>query len=320
MTVVRITIKKNLTESAYSYGQSALGPFSSEYLVRTDASFPSPQLKEYAIHLATAESRLYPACVRFESAHVKLATPGLSPEELRGQFPRVALPTFRGQLAMGEEDALAFPPVVGVYGRVAQWGRHGRLLIPHALTAAEWNLYTQKQVVPLRFQKQNANSLAPSSIFSHELIEAVRGSNGTHVMPNVLGDTDQRLRPIRDFFFLGFQVNSLKAKRKKARRAAQRPALSNKGAKSQEAVAGVVYLLKGGPFFKIGKSIDFEKRLGQIKLQIPYAVEVVHVIRAAHPLQAEAHWHRRFASLRQNGEWFLLSQAEVDEFKSVSNM
>ena len=39
---------------------------------------------------------------------------------------------------------------------------------------------------------------------------------------------------------------------------------------------GVVYLLKAGPYYKIGNSINFEQRLGQIKLQLPYAVEELH--------------------------------------------
>lgn len=78
MTVVRITIKKHLTHGAHSYRQSADGPFASEYLVRTDASFPSDQLQEYARGIARAESRMYPPCVRFEGALVKLATPGAS--------------------------------------------------------------------------------------------------------------------------------------------------------------------------------------------------------------------------------------------------
>jgi hypothetical protein len=82
----------------------------------------------------------------------------------------------------------------------------------------------------------------------------------------------------------------------------------------------VVYLLQAGEHFKIGKSVDLNKRLGQIKLQLPYPVEVVHVIQAANPLQAEAHWHKHFASLRRNGEWFVLTPAEVGEFKSASQM
>lgn len=87
-----------------------------------------------------------------------------------------------------------------------------------------------------------------------------------------------------------------------------------------ELVEGLVYLLRAGPYFKIGKSVSFEKRLSQIKLQMPDPVEVVHIMCAANPTQAETYWHRRFGAKQRNGEWFLLSDAEVEEFKSVSQI
>ena len=103
--------------------------------------------------------------------------------------------------------------------------------------------------------------------------------------------------------------------------AATKPApQGNKGTSTGEAIAGIVYLLKAGPFFKIGKTVDFEKRLGQIKLQLPYSVEVVHKIQAANLSHVENYWHRRFASRRQNGEWFVLTDVDVAEFKSFSKM
>lgn len=83
---------------------------------------------------------------------------------------------------------------------------------------------------------------------------------------------------------------------------------------------GIVYLVKAGPFYKIGRASDFERRPGQIKLQLPYPVEVVHKIQAADAPQFECHWHERFAAQRQNGEWFILSEADVMEFMSYSKM
>lgn len=348
MTVVRITIKKNLIQGADFHRQSASGPFATEYLVRTEAPFPSPQLREYARSIAVAESRMYPSCVHFEGAIVKLSTPGASGDELRGQFSHVMLDgvfgpgQMRGQLEMGEDEVLAFPSVTAVYVRHAQWGRNGRLFLPHAFTTSEWNLYTQKRVLPPRFQRPNDFAMTP---FSDELMEAIRVANGTYVMPGAAGDTEQSLRSIKNFFFDGFDVTPLKKRKKSslaAKRAAQRRAsllgslgltesdnsedvspTASRAARTRKTkmpLPGVVYLLQGGSYFKIGKSVDFEKRLGQIKLQLPYLVEVVHTIRATNPSQVETHWHRRFAPLRRNGEWFELTEAEVNEFKSVSEM
>lgn len=74
---------------------------------------------------------------------------------------------------------------------------------------------------------------------------------------------------------------------------------------------GVVYLLKAGPFYKIGKAIDFERRLGQIKLQLPYPVEVIHTIKTDDISGIEHYWHKRFVDKRTNGEWFVLTDSDV---------
>jgi len=83
---------------------------------------------------------------------------------------------------------------------------------------------------------------------------------------------------------------------------------------------GVVYLLKAGPFFKIGKAQAFDKRYRNIKLALPYPTEVVHHISCADITHVERYWHKRFASRRQNGEWFVLTDEEVAEFTSQTKM
>lgn len=343
MTVVRITIKKTLTDRTYPSNPYGDITFSSEYLVRTDAPFEYPQVEAYAVNLAEAERRLYSARVRFDSAIVKLATPGAVPADLRGEYFHVCVGKGCGQWVMAEEDVLAYPAVTAIYVRQAQWGRNGRLMFPYALTTAEWNLYTQKRVVPSRFLSEGAldEPWKPSlNQFSQELIEAVRADNGTHIMPSAAGENEQGLRQVTRFVFTGFEVNSLKRRKKRPGHVAKEnariramiqqakeeadpsatPSLTSKRSKSKSQKEGVVYLLKAGPHYKIGKSVVFDKRLGQIKLQLPYAVEVVHTIRAANVSEVESYWHRRFASLRQNGEWFSLTEAEVEEFKSISTM
>lgn len=202
---------------------------------------------------------------------------------------------------------MAFPSVTAAYSRSALGGRHGRLVLPHALTATEWNLYAHDRVLPLRYQKLGDSDQTP---FSQQLLEAISAANGTYVMSGSEGDSEQSLRKI------------IKTKRKKSGLAAKRAAKlraslqpdetdpdnpspqASRSTRIKTPTSGVVHLLQGGHWFKIGKSVNPDKRLTQIKLQIPFAVEVMHVIRAANPLAAEAHWHRHFASLRQNGEWF----------------
>lgn len=83
---------------------------------------------------------------------------------------------------------------------------------------------------------------------------------------------------------------------------------------------GVVYLLKAGPFYKIGKASNFNKRLKQIKLQLPYPVEVIHLIKSYDITGVETYWHRTFREKRANGEWFLLTDGDVNEFSKHSIM
>jgi len=83
---------------------------------------------------------------------------------------------------------------------------------------------------------------------------------------------------------------------------------------------GIVYLLKVGPHYKIGKTKDFAKRLDQISLQLPWPVEVIHKIETDDPDGIENYWHKRFSDKHSNGEWYKLSPKEVAVFTSRSTM
>jgi hypothetical protein len=84
--------------------------------------------------------------------------------------------------------------------------------------------------------------------------------------------------------------------------------------------SGVVYLLRCGRYYKIGKSADTERRYGQLRIQLPEKPVLVHEILTNDVNYFERHWHRRFASLRANGEWFSLSGEDVTEFVQCKRM
>jgi hypothetical protein len=87
------------------------------------------------------------------------------------------------------------------------------------------------------------------------------------------------------------------------------------GARTSKEPEGWVYLLQSGNHFKIGRSDALEKRVKQISIALPEKVKLIHAIRTDDAPGIEAYWHRRFGDRRANGEWFLLSPADVKAFK-----
>lgn len=81
---------------------------------------------------------------------------------------------------------------------------------------------------------------------------------------------------------------------------------------------GYVYLLKSGDHYKIGKSEDIERRVKEVRTQMPESLVLVHTIRTDDASGIERYWHQRFQNQRANGEWFKLSRADISAFKRRS--
>lgn len=78
---------------------------------------------------------------------------------------------------------------------------------------------------------------------------------------------------------------------------------------------GEVYLFKSGRYYKIGKTNDTVRRGGELRIQLPEKIDLIHSIKTDDPSGVEAYWHKRFEAKRMNGEWFDLSASDIKAFK-----
>ena len=85
----------------------------------------------------------------------------------------------------------------------------------------------------------------------------------------------------------------------------------------EKKIKGYVYFLKSGKHIKIGRCENLSNRITQIKLQLPNPALLIHAIKTNDCIQCEKDFHKQYASKKSNGEWFLLSEADIKEIKKI---
>lgn len=85
---------------------------------------------------------------------------------------------------------------------------------------------------------------------------------------------------------------------------------------------GFVYLAYMEPnYYKIGKSVDPERRIASIDAFLPIEVRLVHSIKTNQQTLLELQLHDRYAEKRiDNTEWFLLTAEDVRVIKSITTL
>lgn len=74
---------------------------------------------------------------------------------------------------------------------------------------------------------------------------------------------------------------------------------------------GYIYILKSGDLYKIGQSAKPRKRLRQLRTGSSLPIEVVYTMRTPHYKFVEKILHNRLADKRVRGEWFALSETDL---------
>mgnify|MGYP001599049725 CR=1 FL=1 len=81
---------------------------------------------------------------------------------------------------------------------------------------------------------------------------------------------------------------------------------------------GYVYLLSSRTGeYKIGQTKNIGQRIYSINKQLPSGALLIHSIPCKDRIATEKLLHEKFSHRRINGEWFMLSDADVDSIKSI---
>ena len=74
---------------------------------------------------------------------------------------------------------------------------------------------------------------------------------------------------------------------------------------------GIIYLIRCGRYYKIGKTRNLAQRIKAISTSQPHRVEVIHTIKTNNMARAEAFFHGAFDEGRKHREWFTLTAHQI---------
>jgi hypothetical protein len=91
--------------------------------------------------------------------------------------------------------------------------------------------------------------------------------------------------------------------------------------RKRQAEPGHIYLIQGvHGWHKIGLSKDPVSRIGHLDVILPFDIEVLYLIPTNDMKRAERQLHQRFAEKRGKGEWFALSQDDIETICAIPEM
>jgi len=75
---------------------------------------------------------------------------------------------------------------------------------------------------------------------------------------------------------------------------------------------GYIYFLRANSYVKIGRTNNIDRRMAQIQPRLPFKTQVFHVVETNDPVKYEHFFHDKFKDKRANGEWFELSDDDLE--------
>lgn len=83
--------------------------------------------------------------------------------------------------------------------------------------------------------------------------------------------------------------------------------------KKKRKIKGYIYILKFEKYYKIGKTININKRLEIISPEMPEKPKIIRSYKSGNIDKDEKYLHEIYKEKRTNGEWFLLSDDDLQE-------
>jgi hypothetical protein len=84
---------------------------------------------------------------------------------------------------------------------------------------------------------------------------------------------------------------------------------------------GSIYLISSPQgLYKIGRAVELKARMRAFESQFPFPVTLIHSFDVEDCPTAEQELHEKYSHRRANGEWFSLSEEEVEEIKAITEM
>lgn len=81
---------------------------------------------------------------------------------------------------------------------------------------------------------------------------------------------------------------------------------------------GYVYLIRAdNGYYKIGRTVNPAARLETLEVRLPFPIEALHIVSCQDMTGTEKELHAKFQDKRKDGEWFALTDEDVEYIKSL---
>jgi len=77
-------------------------------------------------------------------------------------------------------------------------------------------------------------------------------------------------------------------------------------------VPGYIYVVRSGEYYKVGRTSNLEQRMKTFRTTLPAGTELVFTIKVSDTRSAETEIHTSLNESRINGEWFNLSESDIE--------